>query len=404
MSRVAMVVAPLHGHVNPALGTAAELVRGGHRVTVHLPERFRAAAEGVGADLSACADPSPPPWAATDDPLERFAGVPAVLADAARSVVPDVLEALAADPPDVLAYDQLSVAGRLVADRAPGRVVQLCTTYVAGPAWSPWRTPEFAAVPRLAAAGQAWAAAVAELAERFGTPRLEVADLLAGTDRPTVVFVPRVLHPAAATYGERFTFAGPALRPPMPGDAAELAALDLPADGPVVYVSMGTLFGDVNGLDEVCVAAFDATPWDVVLALPGATAGRRGAVRIRRSVPQLGVLRRSTIAVTHGGMGSVLEALAADVPLVVVPRVPEQEITANRLVALGAAVRLDPADLSPPRLRDAVDRVAADATIRRAVDRLGHAVRSSGGAAAAAAAIIRPGGGASGVTRSPEAP
>ncbi len=383
-----MVVAPLHGHVNPALGTAAELVRGGHRVTLHLPPRFRAAVEGAGADLSAGPDPPLPSWAATDNPLERFAGVPAVLADAARTVVPHVLEALAADPPDVLAYDQLSVAGRLVADRVPGRVVQLCTSYAAGPAWSPWRTPEFAAVPRLAAAGRAWAAAVAELAERCGTPRLEVADLLAGAERPTVVFVPRVLHPAAATYGERFHFTGPALRPPPAGEAAELDELDLPADGPVVHVSMGTLFGDVSGLDELCVAAFEGTRWQVVLALPGATAGRSGAVRVRPSLPQLAVLRRATAAVTHGGMGSVLEALAAGVPLVVVPQVPEQEITANRLVALGAAVRLEPNELTPTRLRAAVDHVATDPRIRRAVDRLGHAVRASGGAPAAAAAIL----------------
>jgi UDP:flavonoid glycosyltransferase YjiC (YdhE family) len=68
--------------------------------------------------------------------------------------------------------------------------------------------------------------------------------------------------------------------------------------------------------------------------------------------------------------------------------VPEQEITADRLVALGAAVRLERADVTPGALRDAVEHVAGDARVRRAVQRLRHAVRTAGGAPAAADAVL----------------
>jgi MGT family glycosyltransferase len=388
VTAVAVLVPPLHGHVNPALGTAAELVRRGHRVDLHLPERFRAPVEAVGARLRPHAEPEPPGWARGLDRRARFASLPARLADAARAVLPQVLPALAADPPDVLVHDQLCVWGRLAAAVSDVPAVQLCTSYAAGPRWSPASEPAYADLPRVPGADAAWTAAVDELARRCGTPRITLADLLAGTAAATVVHVPRVLHPAAAAYDDRYRFVGAALRPaPATGDDP-LAGLELERDRPLAYVSMGTLFADWPELGPLCDAAFADGRWQVVLASPGAAPERRGPVRVRPGVAQLAVLDRADVAVTHAGMGSVLEALHAGVPLVAVPQVPEQEITADRLVALGAAVRLERADVTPGALRDAVEHVAGDARVRRAVQRLRHAVRTAGGAPAAADVVL----------------
>lgn len=385
VTEVAVLVPPLHGHVNPALGTAAELVRRGHGVRVHLPERFRAAVEDVGARLVAQPEPPEPPWARGLDRLARFASLPARLADAARTVAPGVLDALAADPPDVLAHDQLSVEGRLAAAVSGCPAVQLCTSYAAGPRWSP--AAEYTGLPDVPGAAAAWDSALDELARTRGTPRLGVPDLLGGTADPAVVFVPRALHPAAAAYGDRHAFVGPALRPRPPHE--ELPDLDPLAGGrPLVYVSMGTLFADWPALGPLCDLAFADGRWQVLLSAPGAAPERRGAVLVRPHVPQLAVLDHAAVAVTHGGMGSVLEALHAGVPLVVVPQVPEQEITAGRLVALGAAVRLDRDRATPAALRAAVEHAAADAGVHRAVARLRHAVRTAGGASAAADAVL----------------
>jgi MGT family glycosyltransferase len=384
VTEVALLVPPLHGHVNPALGTAAELVRRGHGVRVHLPERFRADVEGVGARLVPQPEPPEPPWARGLDRLARFASLPARLADAARTVAPGVLDALAADPPDVLAHDQLSVVGRLAAAVVGRPAVQLCTSYAAGPRWSP--AAEYTGLPDVPGAAAAWTGALDELARTRGTPHLGVPDLLGGTADPAVVFVPRALHPAAATYGDRHAFVGPALRPRPSGEEPPDPELD--PDRPLAYVSMGTLFADWPALGPLCDAAFADGRWQVVLSSPGAAPERRGPVLVRPHVPQLAVLDRAAVAVTHAGMGSVLEALHAGVPLVVVPQVPEQEITAGRLVALGAAVRLDRDRATPDALRAAVEHVAGDARVHRAVARLRHAVRTAGGAPAAADAVV----------------
>lgn len=388
MTTVAVLVPPLHGHVNPALGTAAALARDGHRVVVHLPAEFRGAVGTAGAELAELPPAPEPGWARDLDRLARFASLPARLAEAARCVLPHVLDRLAADPPDVLAVDQLCVWGRLAAAVAGRPTVQLCTSYVPGPAWSPWAEPGFADLPDVPGAGAAWAA-VDELAAVHGTPRLTQADLLAGAGTRSVVYVPRALHPAAAAYDDRHAFVGPALRPEPAGPADRaLDDLDLAPGRPLVHVSMGTLFGDWSELGALCEAAFADGAWDVVLAAPGAAPTRRGAVRVRPSVPQLAVLRRASVAVTHAGMGSVLEALHAGVPLVAVPQVPEQAITARRLAALGAAVHLDRDGVDAASLRSAVEHVATDPGVRRAVARLRHAVLAAGGAPAAARAVL----------------
>src|SRR5690606_4443087 len=63
---------------------------------------------------------------------------------------------------------------------------------------------------------------------------------------------------------------------------------------------------------------------------------------VARSVPQLDVLERASVFVTHGGMGSVMEALYFGVPMVVVPHNFEQGVTAKRVAELGLGVALDP--------------------------------------------------------------
>ena len=61
---------------------------------------------------------------------------------------------------------------------------------------------------------------------------------------------------------------------------------------------------------------------------------------IRQHVPQLDVLEKAKLFVSHGGMNSTMEAMNAGVPLVVVPQMHEQEVTAKRVDELGLGVHL----------------------------------------------------------------
>jgi MGT family glycosyltransferase len=65
-------------------------------------------------------------------------------------------------------------------------------------------------------------------------------------------------------------------------------------------------------------------------------------VRIERWVAQQDVLGHAAAAVVHGGSGSTLGALAAGVPLAVVPLFADQPQNARRVAEVGAGVAVEP--------------------------------------------------------------
>ena len=84
-------------------------------------------------------------------------------------------------------------------------------------------------------------------------------------------------------------------------------------------------------------------------------------VRVERWVPQQDVLGHAAAALVHGGSGSTLGALAAGVPLVVMPLFADQPQNARRVAEVGAGVAVEPnrddldATVSP--LREAIRTV-----------------------------------------------
>ncbi|HWF32977.1 MAG TPA: nucleotide disphospho-sugar-binding domain-containing protein [Solirubrobacteraceae bacterium] len=106
--------------------------------------------------------------------------------------------------------------------------------------------------------------------------------------------------------------------------------------------------------------------------------------RVVRFLAHDPVLQRAACVVCHGGMGIVQKALAAGVPLVVVPAGRDQLETARRVEVAGAGVRLSPRRLTPQGLASAV-RTAIE--LRAGAERVSRAFASAGGARAAADAI-----------------
>jgi UDP:flavonoid glycosyltransferase YjiC (YdhE family) len=147
-------------------------------------------------------------------------------------------------------------------------------------------------------------------------------------------------------------------------------------DQPLVYVTFGSVAGQfpqalpVYGL---AMRAVEDLPVRVLLtvgrdldldALPSAPDN----VRVERWVPQQDVLGHASAAVVHGGSGSTLGAIAAGVPLVVVPLFADQPQNAARVAEVGAGVAVVPdreapeAALSP--LREAIVELLRDESYR----------------------------------------
>jgi UDP:flavonoid glycosyltransferase YjiC (YdhE family) len=169
-------------------------------------------------------------------------------------------------------------------------------------------------------------------------------------------------------------------------------------DAPLVYVTFGSVAGGMEMTAPVYRLALEAVAaLDVrVLFTVGhdADLDRFGSappnVHIERWVPQGDVLAHADAVVCHGGSGSTLGALAAGVPIVVVPLFADQPLNARRIVATGAGISVAPPDAVA--LRSAVVTVLDDRTYRGAAARLAsemHALPATDAAVEFLGAIAR---------------
>jgi UDP:flavonoid glycosyltransferase YjiC (YdhE family) len=108
-------------------------------------------------------------------------------------------------------------------------------------------------------------------------------------------------------------------------------------------------------------------------------------------LPGLAMAERCDLMVHHGGHGSVMTALLAGTPAVIVPTITERESNARRFVALGAGEIVMPATrpdgekaIEAVEFGAAVNRVLKDAAYSHSAKRVSESMRQYGGAKAAA--------------------
>jgi MGT family glycosyltransferase len=136
---------------------------------------------------------------------------------------------------------------------------------------------------------------------------------------------------------------------------------------------------------EAC-AGLDA---QLVISLGGALDPARlgklaGDPLVVSYAPQLEILKRAALVITHAGLNTVLESLSEGLPLVAVPHVHDQPGVAARVKARGACVVVPRRRLSAARLRKAVMLVLQDASYREAARVLQRAIQQMDGPGLAA--------------------
>ena len=80
---------------------------------------------------------------------------------------------------------------------------------------------------------------------------------------------------------------------------------------------------------------------------------------VQEFVPQLELLQRTALFITHGGMNSVSEALYYGVPLVVIPQSADQNLVGQRIEQLGAGKALRRTSVTAQRLRSVAEDILA---------------------------------------------
>lgn len=369
---VAVFNVPMHGHVIPTLAVVRELVSRGHRVSYAVTAEFADDVRAVGA--APVLYDAPDVGEAPEDMAVGVTG--AVVVNVAA--LPQLEEAFGHDVPDVVLSDVYAWAGPLLAARWGVPAIQLAPTHIPydGLVKEFFGLDDIAQIPGFPE--------LAGALDEFGVPGGVHALTLAPPR--TIAFFPRSFQrlPQTVRAGEAH-WVGPAI-----SDRSFQGRWRRPDNGkPVLYVSLGSQFNKRPEFYRSCLEAFEGLGWHVVMSVGAEVAAAGlGAVgdgfEVHASVPQLDVLASATAFVTHGGMGSLMEALSLGVPVVVVPQMAEQRVNAAQVERLGVGRHLPRERATAQALREAVQAVAADARIAGAVAGLRREIDEAGGAGAAA--------------------
>jgi MGT family glycosyltransferase len=387
------------GNVPVELGAASRLVRRGHAVTVLAEDSVAAEVRSAGAalrrwerapnrpDRKPANDPSRDweckyPWQLVDRLLETLIIGPA------EHYADDVGQAIEETSPDLVVCSMFCVGGMIAAEQAGVPFdVAFSTIYPLpakglppfgtglGPARTfigRWRDRALnLLVERL------WNKGVTDLnalRSEYGLP--PVVCLLDQLRRARCQLV---LTSAAfdfpGTLPPNARYVGPILDDPV--WAEHVSWTPPPGGDPLVLVAMSSTYQDqlaslqrvIHGLGRLPVRAVVTTG----PALDAAALEPAANVTVVPSAPHRQVLQHAALVVTHGGHGTAIKALAAGVPMIVLPHGRDQADIAARVSSRGAGLVLK-RGAGPAVIAGAVTRILRDDSYRAAARRLGEAV------------------------------
>jgi MGT family glycosyltransferase len=414
MAHYALLCPDEAGHLLPAGAAAKELVRRGHRVTVVGRTKSAPLARQLDLPLHALNVSgvrypfTPLSWA-----MFGLAGAPWVVvirnlfrfyAEEYLRLVPQALEELKVD--GVLADHTLSAAGT-VAERAGVPFVTICSALMwheepdIPPAFTSWPFAEdrrarlrnrlgYAAfhwyvgpvLRRINRQRAAWGLPRVQHIGDVHSPLAQISQLCAGFDFPRRQ-LPGVFHYVGSLAGNRQEDNGQ----PFPWERL---------DGrPLMFASLGTVpfAANVSGYRKIAEACI-GVDGQLVLAL-GRWSEKEDAVKKKLGqlpgdhvvvdyAPQLALLDKAALLITHGGVNTVLEAICRGVPMVVLPRNGDHLGMASRIEHAGIGLRASFRRTRPNELRRLVQKVLADEDFRRRSRELQQVMIAAGGASRAA--------------------
>ncbi|WP_235527693.1 glycosyltransferase [Sphingomonas sp. Leaf38] len=402
---IAIIAPPTAGHINPLAALGTSLVEAGHRATIiHM------------ADVASLVPDCSVDFAALDHPADcqgllaeyyrRLSqpsgpvGLPRMIrgtASMTELLLKALPTAMARLRVDAVLADSVEPAGALVARhlRLPFVTAVTGLPLLREPAVPPpflgWAYRPDAVGRNRNSGGYAVSdllmrpisTMVSTYARRWALdphPRHQWSALLQIAQCPVGLDFPRLALPASFRYG------GPWRRD-------EPDAILPENDGrPLIFCSLGSLQGARRSLFAAMTTACAAVGARAVVAHGGGLSDREaqslpGRPLVRAFWSQTRVLPLCSAAILHGGFNTVLDALAAGLPIVAVPLAFEQPATAARLKRIGAARVVSAAEAGNGGLEPALRTVLREPQYRRASRLLATDMAGAGGAAEAAAMV-----------------
>ena len=163
---------------------------------------------------------------------------------------------------------------------------------------------------------------------------------------------------------------------------------------PLVYASMGTLQNGVLQVFRMIADACAGLNVQLVISLgggqdPALLDDLAGDPVVVGYAPQLELIQRSVLTISHGGLNTALESLAQGVPMVVLPVAYDQPGVGARVEWAGVGRSIPIGKVTVDRLRESVRTVLGNPEYRERAGQLRRSIEIADGLDRAAALIER---------------
>ena len=381
MKRIAFFCIPAHGHTNPMIPVAAELVSRGNTVKFYSFNEFKSKIENSGAEFISCDTYLPKLTKKEETELKNVSVTEMTIQGIRTTLAMDTFlhNEFLSFKPDVVYTDSVCFWGKLNTWKYGVPMVVSTSTF----AFNQMSSQYMKNSPK-------------ELADMiFGLPKIskELKKLepygyhvrsalsLVQSDNNTdsIVYTSRHFQPYAESFSKHYAFVGPSVFSKDEPDKEKLR--------PLVYISLGTVINDRPDFYSRCIEALKDQDADILISCGnvidiGALGVLPDNVKVYPYVDQPDILSRADVFITHCGMNSVSESLYMATPLVLYPQTSEQRAVARRTIEIGAGLMLT--DDSVQGIRSAVQEVLNNASYSTAAKACSEDFRSCIGTAGAA--------------------
>jgi zeaxanthin glucosyltransferase len=160
-------------------------------------------------------------------------------------------------------------------------------------------------------------------------------------------------------------------------------------DKPLIYASLGTIQNKIFWVFIQIAYACLGLDVQLVISLGGATEPEElgyvpGSPIVVKAAPQLALLERASLCITHAGMNTTLESLSNGVPMVAIPITNDQPAVAARIAWTKTGVVVDRNNCTVDRLKTAIVQVLSQPEYRQNALNLKAEIEQAGGVKKAA--------------------
>lgn len=399
MANIALICPPLPGHLNPMFALGRALARRGHLVTLfHIPA-VEASVRAQGLSFEPVGTANNELLAASIREMGSARGLHSLrFAVRCARLMTELLceelpSAFARTRIDCVLVDQNEPGGGTVAEHLGLPFISVCPSLPLNrepgvpPPFVPWgyRAAPLARLRNRVGYGfsdlliSPINRTLNRYRRRWGLPRVTRPDDTFSPLAQLCQMIPEFDFPRR-DLPATFHYVGPFCAP-------DLAPVPFPFEQlngkPLVYASLGTLQPRDSGYFRVIAEACAGLNVQLVISTGGDSGNLLrdlpGSPIVVRYAPQLEILVRASLTITHAGLNTVMQSLMFGVPMVALPITHDQPAIAARVARSGSGEAIPMKKVTAPLLREAVERVLHGESYRMLARALSESIQRAGG-------------------------